>query len=64
VTAGLQSLRDGGASTQYNLGNGRPTSVRTVIESVARVVEDTDRPVDTARRWRGMRPYGYMRAKP
>jgi len=34
----LDSLRRGGASTTYNLGNGRPTSVRTVIDSVERVV--------------------------
>jgi UDP-glucose-4-epimerase GalE len=34
----LTALRNGAASTQYNLGNGRPTSVKTVIESVERVV--------------------------
>jgi UDP-glucose 4-epimerase len=34
----LDSLRRGSASTTYNLGNGRPTSVRTVIDSVERVV--------------------------
>jgi UDP-glucose-4-epimerase GalE len=34
----LDSLRQGAASTTYNLGNGRPTSVRTVIDSVERVV--------------------------
>ena len=34
----LAALRNGAASTQYNLGNGRPTSVKTVIESVERVV--------------------------
>ncbi|HTM25381.1 MAG TPA: UDP-glucose 4-epimerase GalE [Vicinamibacterales bacterium] len=33
----LQSLRAGGASAAYNLGNGRPTSVREVVESVERV---------------------------
>ena len=33
----LTALRGGAASTQYNLGNGRPTSVKTVIESVERV---------------------------
>jgi len=33
----LAALREGAASTQYNLGNGRPTSVRAVIESVERV---------------------------
>jgi UDP-glucose 4-epimerase len=34
----LAALRQGAASTQYNLGNGRPTSVRAVIDSVERVV--------------------------
>jgi UDP-glucose 4-epimerase len=34
----LESLRAGGASARYNLGNGRPTSVKEVVESVARVV--------------------------
>ena len=34
----LGALRRGAASTTYNLGNGRPTSVRTVIDSVERVV--------------------------
>jgi UDP-glucose-4-epimerase GalE len=34
----LEALRAGGASTAYNLGNGRPTSVRDIIESVERVV--------------------------
>ena len=38
----LDALREGRGSTWYNLGNGRPTSVRAVIESVGRVV---DRPV-------------------
>jgi UDP-glucose-4-epimerase GalE len=33
----LESLRGGGPSAAYNLGNGRPTSVRDVIESVERV---------------------------
>jgi UDP-glucose 4-epimerase len=33
----LQSLRAGGASAAYNLGNGRPTSVREVVEAVERV---------------------------
>ncbi len=33
----LDALRAGGASTVYNLGNGRPTSVREVIDAVARV---------------------------
>lgn len=34
----LESLRNGAASTKYNLGNGKPTSVRTVIDSVERVL--------------------------
>jgi len=34
----LSALRNGAASAQYNLGNGRPTSVKTVIDSVERVV--------------------------
>ena len=33
----LDSLRDGAASTVYNLGNGRPTSVREVVDAVQRV---------------------------
>jgi UDP-glucose 4-epimerase len=33
----LESLRAGGASAAYNLGNGRPTSVRQVVDAVARV---------------------------
>ena len=33
----LESLRSGGPSTRYNLGNGRPTSVKEVVDSVARV---------------------------
>jgi len=33
----LEALRSGAASTKYNLGNGRPTSVKTVIDSVERV---------------------------
>jgi len=33
----LGSLREGGASAVYNLGNGRPTSVREVLDAVARV---------------------------
>ncbi len=33
----LEALRRGMASTQYNLGNGRPTSVKDVIGSVERV---------------------------
>lgn len=32
----LDALRAGAASTQYNLGNGRPTSVREVLDAVAR----------------------------
>lgn len=34
----LAALRNGAESTQYNLGNGRPTSVKAVIDSVERVV--------------------------
>lgn len=34
----LAALRAGAPSTQYNLGNGRPTSVKDVIDSVERVV--------------------------
>ncbi|MEO8521897.1 MAG: UDP-glucose 4-epimerase GalE [Acidobacteriota bacterium] len=34
----LESLRGGGPSTRYNLGNGRPTSVRDVLESIERVL--------------------------
>jgi UDP-glucose 4-epimerase len=34
----LEALRGGAASTTYNLGNGRPTSVKTVLDSVKRVV--------------------------
>lgn len=34
----LGALGNGAASTQYNLGNGRPTSVKTVLDSVGRVV--------------------------
>jgi UDP-glucose-4-epimerase GalE len=33
----LESLRAGGPSARYNLGNGRPTSVKEVVDSVARV---------------------------
>ena len=33
----LDALRGGAASATYNLGNGRPTSVRDVIEAVERV---------------------------
>ncbi len=34
----LEALRNGAASTKYNLGNGRPTSVKDVVDSVERVV--------------------------
>lgn len=34
----LDALRGGAASTRYNLGNGRPTSVKDVVESVGRVL--------------------------
>jgi UDP-glucose 4-epimerase len=33
----LDALRGGAATTQYNLGNGRPTSVKDVLDSVERV---------------------------
>jgi UDP-glucose 4-epimerase len=33
----LGALRAGAASTQYNLGNGRPTSVKDVLDAVERV---------------------------
>jgi UDP-glucose 4-epimerase len=33
----LESLRAGGESSAYNLGNGRPTSVRAVVDAVERV---------------------------
>ena len=38
----LESLRRGGESASYNLGSGRPTSVREVVDAVGRV---TGRPV-------------------
>jgi UDP-glucose 4-epimerase len=38
----LEGLRAGGESTAYNLGNGRPVSVRAVVQAVERV---TGRPV-------------------
>lgn len=34
----LEALRSGRPSAAYNLGNGRPTSVREVVESVGRVL--------------------------
>jgi UDP-glucose 4-epimerase len=34
----LEALRAGASSTQYNLGNGRPTSVKDVLDGVERVV--------------------------
>jgi UDP-glucose-4-epimerase GalE len=40
--AALKALRSGGGSTSFNLGNGRPTSVREVVDAVERV---TGRPV-------------------
>jgi UDP-glucose-4-epimerase GalE len=40
----LESLRAGGKSTAYNLGNGKPISVREVVSSVERV---TGRPLPT-----------------
>jgi UDP-glucose-4-epimerase GalE len=42
----LQALRAGGPSAAYNLGNGRPISVRDVVTAVERV---TGRPVGAAR---------------
>jgi UDP-glucose-4-epimerase GalE len=48
----LDSLRDGAASTVYNLGNGRPTSVREVVDAVQRVV-GTPVPYTTAARRAG-----------
>jgi UDP-glucose-4-epimerase GalE len=33
----MDSLRGGGPSATYNLGNGRPSSVREIVDSVARV---------------------------
>ena len=33
----LAALRNGAPSTKYNLGNGRPTSVKAVLDSVERV---------------------------
>ena len=41
----LDALRGGAASSHYNLGNGKPTSVREVVETVGRVV---GRPVPVA----------------
>ena len=35
--AALNGLRAGAATTVYNLGNGRPTSVRAILDSVERV---------------------------
>jgi UDP-glucose-4-epimerase GalE len=37
----LRHLQDGGPSTRYNLGNGRPTSVRKIIETVEHVTGRT-----------------------
>jgi UDP-glucose-4-epimerase GalE len=34
----LHALRDGAASSKYNLGNGRPTSVKNVLDSIERVL--------------------------
>jgi UDP-glucose-4-epimerase GalE len=39
--AALDALRSGAPSACYNLGNGRPTSVRAVLDSVARVTGRT-----------------------
>jgi UDP-glucose-4-epimerase GalE len=45
----LNSLRAGGPSAAYNLGNGRPISVREVLDAVARVTGRTP-PVTTGPR--------------
>lgn len=37
----LDALRSGGVSATYNLGSGRPTSVRTVLDTVERVTGAT-----------------------
>ena len=33
----LEALRGGATSTTYNLGNGRPTSVRDILDSIERI---------------------------
>jgi UDP-glucose 4-epimerase len=48
----LESLRAGGPSAAYNLGNGRPISVREVVEAVRRVSGRTS-PVTTGPRRAG-----------
>lgn len=48
----LDALRAGGPSASYNLGNGRPTSVRDVVRAVARVV-GTEVPVTMGPRREG-----------
>ena len=48
----LDALRGGAASAHYNLGNGRPTSVREVVDAVERV---TGTPVPLYDRARGGR---------
>jgi UDP-glucose-4-epimerase GalE len=48
----LDALRAGGPSASYNLGNGRPTSVKDVVRAVARVV-GTEVPVTTGPRREG-----------
>jgi UDP-glucose-4-epimerase GalE len=48
----LDALRAGGASASYNLGNGRPTSVKDVVRAVARVA-GTEVPVTTGPRREG-----------
>jgi UDP-glucose-4-epimerase GalE len=48
----LESLRAGGPSASYNLGNGRPTSVKDVVRAVARVV-GTEVPVTMGPRREG-----------
>jgi UDP-glucose-4-epimerase GalE len=46
----LQSLRAGGPSAAYNLGNGRPISVREVVTTVERVTGRTIPPATGPRR--------------
>ena len=48
----LDALRQGGPTTYYNLGNGKPTSVREVVDAVGRVV-GTPVPVTTGPRREG-----------
>ena len=63
--AAPESIRDGGASTQYNLDTGKPTSVRTAIDSVDWTprFENSDLVVETGWRRRAAHPHGCRRAK-